>query len=201
VQAVTPLFDLFAILAVVATAATCVRLGYLLIFRRRVQALRSLKHWGVGAAAYIALALAVGAARPERSIGLGSRWCFDDFCVAVDHVTRRDALPNAIYTLDVEAYNAGRLPEGARYPWMFVRDGQGRHYLPDHTGWISEIETRIPGHASRHVAVDFTVPATAQHLAFVTGHGFGKPCSLIASLLMAGDSRCLFQKYDSIRLE
>ena len=201
VQAVTPLFDLLAILAVLATAGVLLRLGYLLIRGRRAQAIGTLKKWGIGATVYIAVALAVGAARPERSIGIGARWCFDDFCVAVDHVTRRDTPPTATYTLDVEASNTARLPEGARYPWMFVRDERGRHYLPDNKNWIPAIETRIPGHGSRRFAVDFTVPASAQHLRFVTGHGFGKPCSLVASLLMAGDSRCLFQKYDSIRLE
>src|SRR6478752_1631657 len=105
-QAVTPLFDLLAILAVLATAVTIGRLAYLLLRGRRQQAGRTLTRWALGAAAYVAVALAIALARPERSIEPGQRWCFDDWCVSVQHVARRPAPPNAIYTLDLESSNA-----------------------------------------------------------------------------------------------
>jgi hypothetical protein len=201
VQAVIPLFDLLAILATLVTVGTVARFGYLLLRGRRQQARRVLTRWSLGAFLYVIGALVVGAARPERSIGLGERGCFDDWCVGVNRVALRDAPPGVVYTLDLESSNEARRAEGARYPWMFVRDERGHQYLPNGSEWAAAIEAQIPAHGSKRFSVEFTVPHDARHLAFVTGHGSGRSCSLLPALLLAGDSRCLFHKYDSIRLD
>ena len=198
-QEVNPFSDLIGILAVLATAGTVIAAAVCLV-RRRPYARRLLWRWGACAIVYVAVSLSLSAIAPQRSIGLNERWCSDDWCWSVDGVSRRSAPPDVIYTLDLHTYNDARLPEGARYPWMFLRDDQGHRYLPETSGWIAAIEARLPPHGSRHIAVPFKVPAGAQHLGFMTGHGSGRPCRLIPALLFAGQGGCLFHKYDSIRI-
>ena len=200
-QASPPLPDLIAVLAVLASAATWLRVVYLLLRRRHEHAGRICLRWTVCAGVYLALSLAISALRPERSIGLGDRWCFDDWCVSVDHVTRSPANTDAVYTLELQTYNEARRPQAVRYPWMFVRDQQGRRYEPQTPDWIVQVESRIPPQQSKRFSVTFRVPADARRLTFVTGHGSGTPCLLATSVLLIGEGGCLFQKYDSIRLE
>ena len=199
-QAVNPLVDLTAILAVLGTAATAIRLIYLLMRARRTQARRVLIRWGVGAAAYVMVSLGASAMRRERSIGLGERWCFDEWCISVDRVTHRNAAAGAIYTLDLQASNAGRRPQRALYPWMFVRDAEGRRYQPATPDWVASAEASIAPHESHRFSIDFHMPADARPLGFMTNHGSGTPCNLLPSLVFIGQGGCLFNKFDSIRL-
>ena len=127
-QAVNPLVDLIAILAVVFSAGTVLRMVYLLLRRRRPDALHLLIRWAWCVLAYFAVSLAASALRPERSIGQAERWCFDDWCVSVDRVTRRSAADGTVYTLDLQTYNAANRSQRALYPWMFVRDAGGQQY-------------------------------------------------------------------------
>jgi hypothetical protein len=190
-----------AVLAVLASAATLVRLGYLLLRGRRDQAARTGTRLAIAAGTYLVVSLSVSALRPERSIGLGERWCFDDWCVSVDQVTRRAAARDAIYTLDLQTYNEAKRPEAARYPWMFVRDEDGRQYLPQNDEWVGQVESRIPPHQSNRFSVEFRLPADTRLLSFVTGHGSGSSCTVVPAVLVVGEGGCLFHKYDSIRLE
>ena len=199
-QAVNPLVDLAAILAVLGTAATTLWMIYLIMRRRRTMARRVLTRWGVCAAAYLVVSLGASAMRPERSIGLGERWCFDEWCVSVDRISQRSAPVGTIYTLDLQAYNAGRRPQRALYPWMFVRDADGRRYLPETKDWVASVEASIAPHESHRFPVDFLVSADARQLGFVTNHGGGAPCNLLPALVFISQGGFLFDKFDSIRL-
>jgi hypothetical protein len=200
-QDVVPLFDLLSIVAVLAAAVTALRIVSLLIRRRRPQAARVATRWAYCSAVYVAVSIGVSAMRTEHSIGLGERWCFDDWCISVDRVSRRAAGVDLIYTLDLQAHNAARRPQAALHPWMFVRDVQGRHFAPDGRAWVAAVESPIPPYESHPFTVEFHVPADAHQLAFVTNHGSGTPCALVPAVLIIGQGRCLFHKYNSIRLE
>ena len=199
-QSVNPLVDLAAILAVLGTAATTLRMIYLLMRGRRPQARRVLARWGISALAYLMVSLSASALRPERSIGLGERWCFDEWCVSVDRVTSRSASIGTLYTLGLQTYNAGRRPQRALYPWMFIRDADGRHYQPSTPDWATSVEASVAPHASHRFPVDFLVSANARQLGFVTNHGSGTPCNLLPALVFISQGGCLFGKFDSIRL-
>lgn len=199
-QAVNPLVDLVAILAVLGTAATTLRMIYLLMRGRRPQARRVLTRWAISATAYLVISLSASALRPERSIGLGERWCFDDWCVSVDRVTSRNTGPDTQYTLDLQIYNAGRRPQRALYPWMFIRDADGRRYQPSTKGWVTSVEASVAPHESHRFPIDFLVSASARQLGFVTNHGSGTPCNLLPALVFISQGGCLFGKFDSIRL-
>jgi hypothetical protein len=200
-QDVIPLFDLLVILAVLASAGTAARIAYLLIRRRSAQARHVATRWAICTFLYVSVSLTVSAARPQRSIGVGDRWCFDDWCVSVDSVRRQPSGGQVMYLLNLRAYNAAGRAQRALYPWMFLRDEADRHFAPDGNRWISDVEASIPPHESHQFDVAFHVPSDARQLAFVTNHGSGKPCSLLPSILVIGQGRCLFHKYDSIRLE
>ena len=199
-QAVNPLVDLAAILAVLATAATTLRMIYLLMRVGRPQAKRVLTRWGISAVAYLAISLSASALRPERSIGLGERWCFDEWCVSVDRVTSRSVTGGTMYTLELHTYNDGRRPQRALYPWMFIRDADGHRYQPSTTDWVASVETSIGSHESHRFPVDFLVSASSRQLAFVTNHGSGTPCNFLSALVFISQGGCLFGKFDSIRL-
>ena len=200
-QDVIPLFDLLAILAVLASAGTAGRIGYLLIRRRSAQARKAATRWAICAFVYAAVSVTVSAARPQRSIGVGERWCFDDWCLSVDGVQREPSGGDVVYRLNLQAYNAAGRPQRALYPWMFLRDAADRHFSPDGNRWIEDVEASIAPHESHRFDVAFHVAADARRLAVVTNHGSGKPCMLLPSILIIGQGRCLFHKYDSIRLE
>jgi len=200
-QDVIPLFDLLAIAAVLASAVTALRVAYLLIRRRLPQVRKLARRWAICAFVYLCVSLAVSAARPQRSIGVGERWCFDDWCLSVDGVHRQPSGGDVVYLLNLQAYNAARRPQRALYPWMFLRDVADRHFAPDGNRWIADVEASIAPHESHRFDVAFHVPADARQVAFVTNHGSGNPCALLPSILIVGQGRCLFHKYDSIRLE
>jgi hypothetical protein len=200
-QDVIPLFDLLAILAVLISAGTAVRIGYLFIRRHVAQARKVATRWAICAFVYVSVSLIVSAARPQRSISVGERWCFDDWCLSVNNVRREPSGGEVAYLLNLEAYNEARRPQRALYPWMFLRDAADRHFVPDGSSWIADVEASIAPHDSHRFDVAFHVPADARQVTFVTNHGSGKPCTLLPSILIIGQGRCLFHKYDSIRLE
>lgn len=200
-QDVVPLFDLLAILAVLTSAGTALRIAYLLIRRRSAQARTVATRWAIGAFVYVSASLTVSALRPQRSIGVGERWCFDDWCLSVDNVRRQPSGGDVVYLLNLQAFNEARRPQRALYPWMFLRDAADRHFVPDGSRWIADVEASIAPHGSHRFDVAFHVPADARQVALVTNHGSGRPCSLLPSILIIGQGRCLFHKYDSIRLD
>jgi len=200
-QAVNPLVDGVAILAVLATAATIIRMIYLVIRGRRPQARLVLTRWGLSAVAYLVISIGASAMRPERSIGLGERWCFDEWCMSVDRVTSRSATGGMVYTLDLQTYNGGRRSLRALYPWMFIRDSDGRRYQPSTRDWVALVEASVRAHESHRFPVDFLVSAGARQLGFVTDHGFGTPCNLFPALVFISHGGCLFDKFDSIHLD
>jgi len=201
VQAVNPLVDLTAILAVLATTASSVWMVYLLLRARRPQAKRVLIRWGIAAGAYLGISISASAMRPERSIGIGERWCFDEWCVSVDRVTRQNAAGGTRYTLDLQTYNAGRRAQRALYPWMLVRDDTGHQYQPTTKNWVDSVQASVAPHASNRFPIDFLVPVDARKLSLSTNHGFGTPCNFLPAVVFIGQGGCLFNKYDSIRLE
>src|SRR5262245_32201419 len=180
-QDVVPLFDLLVILAVLLSAGTAVRIAYLLI-RGRVPRVRTLAtRWAICAFTYLTVSLTVSAARPQRSIGVGERWCFDDWCISVTNVRRESSGSDVRYVLSLDAFNQARRPQRALHPWMFLRDAADRHFAPDGNTWIADVEASIAPHDSHLFDVAFHVPADAHQLAFVTNHGTGTPCALLPS--------------------
>jgi hypothetical protein len=200
-QAVNPLVDLIAILAVVLSAGTVLRMLYLLLRGRRPDVLRVLIRLSWCVLAYVAVSLATSAIRPARSIGQEERWCFDDWCVSVDRVTRRPAAGGTIYTLDLQTYNAGSRPQRALYPWVFVRDAGGQQYRSTTKEWETAMAGTIAPHESNHFSLDFLLPPGVRAVGFSTNHGGGAPCRLVPSLLFVSQGGCLFHKYDSIHLQ
>ena len=163
-QDVIPLFDLLVILAVLASAGTAARIAYLLIRRRSAQAGKVAKRWGISTVVYISVSLMVSAARPQRSIGVGDRWCFDDWCVSVDRVRRQPSGGDVVYLLSLQAYNAAGRPQRALYPWMFLRDAAD----PQDASWFTSTPSareREDGQSTFGVrrSVARTVPRSALH--------------------------------------
>jgi hypothetical protein len=69
-----------------------------------------------------------------------------------------------------------------------------RHFAPDGNAWIADVEASIPPHESHRFDVAFHVPSDARQLAFVTNHGSGTPCTLLPSIFIIGQGRCLSHK-------
>ena len=80
------IFDLVLILSVLLSLVTLVTAGLIAVTGRFGLAGRIFSAWGLAAAAYLAIVLIVSLFTKPRLLQVGEDACFDDWCVAVDHV-------------------------------------------------------------------------------------------------------------------
>lgn len=203
VQETPQIFTLVLVLCVLASLVTWLMAAYRAIRGRRSSGLRLIAGWAIGVLVYLAISVAVSAARPAVVIEQGQNWCFDDWCLAVEAV-RSTPSPNGrdlTYTADIRLYNDARSPEGVRGFWAYVRDADDRRYAPVPGAWTDVVAARVAPHGFARTSMAFVVPRGARRLGFVTGHGGGTPCALLPSLLEIGQAGCLFHEPDMIRLQ
>src|SRR5579871_4342200 len=112
------IFDqLFLACALSALGASIAAAGSALT-GRRAHALSILKRLGMAAIAYMALVAIVTAARPQRVLHIGDPWCFDDWCLRVESVTRDSSPPGVSYHVSLEIFSeAKRVSQRANGAW------------------------------------------------------------------------------------
>lgn len=199
IQETPQLFTLVLAGCVLASLVTFFIAAYRAIRGRGSSALRLLSRWAACAVIYLAISVIVSVVRSARIIERGRDWCFDDWCIALEAVHQRPSPSGSdmIYTTDLRIYNDARRPEGARGFWAYLLDGSGRRFAPSAGVWQDVVVARVPPHGFARTSMDFVVPAGAQPLGFVTGHG-GPPCGVLPSLLEIGQGGCLFHRPNMI---
>jgi hypothetical protein len=203
VQETPQLFTLVLVLCVMASLVTWLMATYRVIRGRRSSALRLVARWVICALVYLAISAGVSASRPAVVIEQGQKWCFDDWCIAVETV-RNSPSPNGrdvTYTADIRIYNDARSPEGTRGFWAYLRDQDDRRYAPAPGAWKDVVAAQVAPHGFARTSMDFVVPKGARELGLVTGHGGGTPCALVPSLLEIGQAGCLFHSPSMIRIQ
>src|SRR6185369_5255723 len=122
-------FDLISIAAALTTVVTLISVLVAIVRCRRVQALRTLRTYGICAMVYMAASLAVAFARPQRVLSTGEDWCFDDWCLTVDDSRTIAAGPQTAYTVDFRVFSrARRVEQRALGAWIYLIDERGRMY-------------------------------------------------------------------------
>ena len=98
------IFDLLFILVFLATVVTLIAAALAALRGRGTTALRILRLLGVCIAAYLATGLLVSVLEPRRVIA-GEPWCFDDWCLAVEHVSRSPGASDVTYAVDLRLFS------------------------------------------------------------------------------------------------
>ena len=203
VQETPQIFTLLTVLSVLGSLLTFAIVPFLVIRGRRASAVKLVAGWVMCAVVYVIVSAGVSYFKPQRVIEQGQDWCFDDWCIAVERVTRTPASErgHTVYTTDVRVFNAARSPEGAKGFWVYLRDNDDRRYAPSPGSWIDVVSARVGPHEFARTSIAFIVPDDVGTLGFVTGHGGGTPCGLIPSLIEIGQGACLFHRPNMIRIQ
>jgi len=187
------ILDLLFLAVFLASLIALGAAAYQAIRGRTSRAFSILLVWLVCAAVYLGTSLAVAYLAPQRVIAVGTPWCFDDWCLTVEGVRHKPG------TVDVDlriSSEAKRVTQRANGAWIYLRDEDDNHYDPAPADVpldiLLEPGQSIPAQRS------FKVPSNVRDLGLVTGHG-GPPCGLM-SLIIIGNSGCLFHKQTMIRL-
>lgn len=194
------LFDLFFLAAFAAAFVTIVVAIGLAIAGRRRNAVRLLKVLGICAMVYIAVGLGVSVVRPQRVVNVGDPWCFDDWCLQVETVSKTSQPVWITYRVEMRVFSrARRITQAARGAWLYLIDEHGKRYAPDVAPSETPLDVRLQPMQSMTTTRVFQVPAGVQIVGLVTGHG-GPYCGAM-NILVIGESGCAFNKPTMIRIQ
>jgi len=194
------ILDLVFLLAVLCSAVVLIGVVVLAMRGRFRRAGRVLGVYVIAAAAYVALGVIVSGIARQRVIAIGDPWCFDDWCLTAERVTRAPDGATALYHADLRiASRARRVTQRANGAWLFLIDASGRRYAPEPDSSAVPLDALLRPGESLATARVFRMPADARAVGLVTGHG-GSYCGVM-SFLVVGQSGCLFHKPTMIRIE
>ncbi len=196
-------FDLAFLLALLITLGSMLRVAYLLLRRRRDQAVGVLARLALFAGAYIGLLVSVSIAQPRQTLALGGARCFDEWCIVVDSAQRRSTIGTVradgqFIIVSARVLNQGRgrrqreTDVGAR-----LLDDRGLLYAPTSRGQAALLQTGggsaaltdfVDAGAVNSVRLVFDVPADSRGLAFVTVHAW------FPHALIIGDAQSLLHE-------
>ena len=194
------IYDLLFLFAMLATAVTVAALLVLLVRRRFRTAVKVLIGYAICAVAYLGIGVAVSAARRQSVLAVGDSWCFDDWCLTVQNVSRTAEPQDVAYRTDLRVFSkAGRVSQRAKGAWIYLIDDAGRLYPPEADPSAAPLDMLLQPMQSVTTSRTFHVPSSAAPIGLITGHG-GSYCGAM-SLLIIGHSGCLFKKPTMVRIQ
>src|ERR1700680_4416662 len=104
-QRIVTVFDLLFIAVVFASLATLITAAIAATRGRRDHALAILRKFGICAIAYLAIVVVVALFAPQRVLNIGEPWCFDDWCLSVENVSRMPAPPLVSYDISLRIFS------------------------------------------------------------------------------------------------
>lgn len=194
------IFDLLFLLVFLASVVTLVTVAVFAIRGRGARALKVVAAWGMCAVAYLAIGFAVSYAKPQEILRAGEPWCFDDWCLVVDQVSRTPAPPQVSYNIQFRIYSrAGRVTQRANGAWIYLIDERGHRYSPQANPSTVPLDVVLRPNESVAAPRVFQVPADVHTLGLITGHGGGY-CGAM-SILIIGGGGCWFNRPAMIRIQ
>ena len=194
------LFDLLFLAAFASALVTVIATIGLAIRGKRAKAVRLLTVVGICALVYIAIGLCVSLVTPQHVISVGDPWCFDDWCLQVQTVSKTPQPALVTYRVELRVFSrARRVAQAAKGAWVYLIDEHGRRFLPDPAPSETTLDVRIQPLQSMTTTRVFQVPLGVEKLGLVTGHG-GPYCGPM-NILVIGESGCVFNKPTMIRIQ
>ena len=192
------IFDLVFIAVIFASLATLTTAAIAAIRGRREHALAILRKFGICAIAYLSIVVVVALFSPQRILDIGDPWCFDDWCLSVENVSRTPAPPRVSYDVSLRIFSqARRVSQRAQGAWIYVIDRRGNRYAPEPDPSGVPLDVLLQPGDSITTSRVFKLPAAAGGLGLITGHG-GPGC--FPSCFIIGDDASLFHKRTFVRL-
>lgn len=173
------LFDLLFLAAVLASAIILIAAALMAVSGSGRRAVRVLKGWAIAAAAYIAIAAAVGFALPLKTFHLGDEQCEDDWCLTVDSAAR--VSPDTYQVVLRMSSHARRVSQRNRNGLtVSLVDQRGARYPALPAAKEIPFDVLLEPGQSVTTTRTFRVPAQANGLGLVVGHeGWNFPAPLI----------------------
>jgi hypothetical protein len=206
------IYDLVFIVGFLCTVSALIVAVVQALRGRRRQAGRTLVRTAVAVAAYLTVVVLVSLATPRRILPQSERRCWDEWCLAVERVTRTDSIGpsvvatpgDVLYVVDVRVSNLGRgRRQRERGVVLYLLDASAVRYDPDLEGERALAAFGLagdpldspmaPGGSFVH-RVAFRVPRNAAGLGLVK-EGTGPAAFVIA------DNESLFHKRTMTRLD
>ena len=194
------IFDLIFILGFLASVVTFAMAAVAAIRRRRSQAMRTLRIYGICAISYFTVDFAYAYLKPQRIIAEAAPWCFDEWCLTVTKATHSREGATQTYDIDLELFSqARRKAQRANGAWIYLIDNRGRRYAPEVRSSDIPLNTLLQPGESLRASRSFKAPADVQDIGLITGHG-GPYCGPM-NILIIGSAGCLFNKPTMIKLQ
>jgi hypothetical protein len=131
-------------------------------------------------------------------LNVGDPWCFDDWCLSVEKVSRTSAPPEISYAVSLRIFSrARRVSQRAKGAWIFVIDGRGNRYAPEPDPSAVPLDVLLQPGESVATSRVFKVPVDTGEIGLITGHG-GPGC--FPGCFIIGDDSSLFHKRTFVRL-
>ncbi len=192
------IFDLLFLALALATLVTLITAAVAAFRGKRSNALRILGRLAICALVYIGVVIAVALTAPQHLLHVGDPWCFDDWCLSVERVSRTPAPPQIAYTVSLHLFSrARRVSQRAKFAWIYLIDRNGHRYAPEPDASATPLDVSLGPGESVTTSRVFKVPVDAGELGLITGHG--GPCCF--PNLIIGDEASLLHKPTFIRLE
>src|SRR5437016_4777042 len=182
------LFDLLFIALVLVSLGTLITAAITALRGKGPRALRILGRLGICAAGYVGVVIVVALLAPQRVLNVGDPWCFDDWCLSVENVTRTAAPAEVTYGVSLRLLSrARRVSQRALGAWVYAIDGRGNRYVPEPAPATVPLDVLLQPGESVSTSRVFKVPAGVGELGLITGHG---PSGI--STFIIGDQGSLF---------
>ena len=170
------LFDLLFILLFLTTVFSLLTAGWFALRRRFDRTRRILFRLFVGAAAYMAIVVAVSLVLPRRVLTVGDPLCFDDWCVAVTGVKHAPEADYVAYHVDLRlSSRARRVSQREKNLAVYLTDDHGRRYDPVAVNSDIPFSVLLQPQDSVDVSRRFAVPAGARGVGVLIAHEGGFP--------------------------
>ena len=116
----------------------------------------------------------------------------------MENVSRTPAPPLVSYNVSLRIFSqARRVPQRASGAWIYVIDRRGIRYAPEPEPSAVPLDTLLQPGESVTISRVFKLPAAAEGLGLITGHG-GPGC--FPGCFIIGDDASLFHKRTLVRL-
>jgi hypothetical protein len=194
------LLELFFLLAVLVSGITLTVVVVLAFRGRRRHALTLLGIFGICVVSYLVAGVLISFAAPQRVLRVGEPWCFDDWCLSVEQVSRAPGPVENSYLVSLRIFSrARRATQRAKGAWIYLIDDRGHLYPPDPDPSAVPLDHMLQPGESIPASRVFHVPANVHRLGLVTGDG-GSYCGPM-NFLIIGQGGCLFGKPAMLRIQ